>query len=84
MLMSGKSDLWLFVEVQCVDVIMAWHPRLGRFIVKSAVTTVASGSDERGLVGLELRITVGSAPSGADAKCLRRDGGESLRQASGT
>ena len=36
----------------------------------------ASGSDERGLVGLELRITVGSAPSGAGAKRLRHDGGK--------
>ena len=41
-----------------------------------ALTSVASGSDERGLVGLELHITVGSAPSGAGAKRLRHDGGK--------
>ena len=41
-----------------------------------SMNNVASGSDERGLVGLELHITVGSAPSGAGAKRLRRDGGK--------
>ena len=37
---------------------------------------VASGSDERGLVRLELHMTVGDAPSCAGAKRLWRDGGK--------
>ena len=39
-------------------------------------TIVASGSDKRGFVGLELRITVGNVLSGAGAKHLQHDGGK--------
>ena len=42
------------------------------------ISIVAAGSDERGLVGLELHITVGKAPSGAGTKRLRRDGGKGI------